>query len=433
MQGLRCNTDAFGGDMAQAVESCDVLVAGGGVIGVCVAYYCSAAGAKVILVERDAVGAGCSYGNAGLIVPSYSVPLPTPEVLRKALSWLWGDSPLHIKPRFDVDLFRWLVRFAASCNMRAVRAAIPLLRDLARASVRLYDQILSDPDFECGHERKGLLVLYNTSQGHKAGESQAAMLREFEIDSKPMSVVSLREKVPGIRNTLVGGTYYPEDSHLAPSDFVRHLAARAENNGVKIYSGTPVESLLLRDSRVSAVLTSRGVIKASHFVIACGAWSPGLLDSLRVRLPVQPAKGYSVTIPSASQTRLDVPLILHEAKVAVTPMNAAIRLAGMLELNGLDTSIDAARVQRMLVASGTFLSGLDQAGSITPWAGLRPCSPDGLPMIGRLRQHENVITATGHGMLGMTLGPITGELVSEMIFHRRPTVDVHRLRPERFR
>jgi D-amino-acid dehydrogenase len=417
--------------MAQAVESCDVLVVGGGVIGVCVAYYCSATGAKVILVERDAIGAGCSYGNAGLIVPSYSVPLPTPQVLRKALSLLGGNSPLHIKPRFDLDLVRWLLRFVANCNRRSVRRNLPILRELARASVRLYDEILSDPDFECGYQRQGLLVIYNSLQGREDGQSQAALLREFEIDSRPISTASARDWAPAIRNTIIGGTYYPDDSHVVPSDFVRLLASRAESAGVKIYSGTRFDSFRFCDSRVSAALTSRGDIEASHYVVASGVWSPALLETLGVRLPVQPAKGYSVTIPATSQTKLEVPLILHEAKVAVTPMHNTIRLAGMLGLAGLDPSIEFARVERMLRASEAYLSGLEQARSVEPWAGLRPCSPDGLPIIGPLGQHDNVIAATGHGMLGMTLGPITGKLVAEMISQCQPTVDLRPVAPDR--
>jgi D-amino-acid dehydrogenase len=418
--------------MTQAVESCDVLVVGGGVIGVCAAYYCSAAGAKVILVERGAIGAGCSYGNAGLIVPSYSVPLPTPQVLRKTLSLLKGDSPLHIRPRFDLDLVRWLLRFVANCNLRSVRRKLPILRDLARASVRLYDEILSDPDFECGHRRQGLLVLYKTLQGHEDGQSQAVLLGEFGIDSRPLSAAAAREWAPAIQNTIVSGTYYPDDSHLVPSDFVRLLASRAESAGVKIYSGTRFDSFRLCDSRVSAAVTSRGAIEASHFVLASGAWSPALLETLGVRLPVQAAKGYSLTIPATSQAKLEVPLILHEAKVAVTPIHNAIRLAGMLELVGLDASIRSSSVEHMLRASQAYLSGLEHARSVEPWAGLRPCSPDGLPIIGPLGRHDNVIAATGHGMLGMTLGPITGKLVAEMIFQRQPTVDLRPLAPERF-
>jgi D-amino-acid dehydrogenase len=417
--------------MTQAVESCDVLVVGGGVIGVCAAYYCSAAGAKVILVERNAIGAGCSYANAGLIVPSYSIPLPTPQVLRKALSLLGGDSPLRIKPRFDLDLVRWLLRFVANCNIRSVRRKLPILRELARASVRLYDELLSDPDFECGYKRQGLLVLYKTLQGHEDGQSQAALLREFEIDSRPISTVAAREWAPAIRNTIIGGTYYPDDSHLVPSDFVRLLASRAESSGVKIYSGTRFDSFRLCDSRVSAAVTSRGDIEASHYVVASGVWSPALLETLRVRLPVQPAKGYSVTIPATSRTKLEVPLILHEAKVAVTPMHNTIRLAGMLGLAGLDASIESARVEHMLRASEAYLSGLEQARSVEPWAGLRPCSPDGLPIIGPLARHDNVIAATGHGMLGMTLGPITGKVVAEMIFQWQPTVDLRPVSPDR--
>jgi D-amino-acid dehydrogenase len=417
----------------QTSETCDVLVVGAGIIGVCAAYYCAAAGARVILLEQDSICAGCSQGNAGLIVPSHSIPLSAPGVLRKTLSWLLRpDSPFYIKPRFDLDLLRWLGLFSASCNDRAVRAALPVIRDLARASGRLYREILSAPGPSCGWDQKGLLMLYSTVSGQREGQAHAALLQEFEIESKEPTLAEAREMVPAIKPAIVGATYYPEDAHLVPDDFVQTLAKRAEVLGVRILSSTRVKSFRSQGGSISAALTATGAFRASQIVIASGAWSSGLFKTLKISLPLQPAKGYSVTLPAISERVLEVPLLLHEAKVAVTPMKGRIRFAGTLELAGFDTTINQRRVRSLLRGSRDYLAGIEFPDDVTPWAGLRPCSPDGLPILGRFEEYKNVVVATGHGMLGVTLGPITGKLVSEMACGQALSLDIARLAPSRF-
>jgi len=414
-------------------EGCNVLVVGGGVIGVCVAYYCATAGANVVVVEQDAICSGCSYGNAGLIVPSYSTPLSAPGVFGKALLWLFDpESPFYIKPRFDADLLRWLALFAARCNQSAMRNAIPRLRDLARASIALYRELLSASEFDCGYDQRGLLILCSTARGLQEGRAQSSLLREFGIASEEMNADATREIVPASKQDVAGGFYYPEDSHLVPSDFVRGLAKRAESLGVKFCSSTRVDSFELSEGAISAVLTSSGTFQASEIVIASGAWSAALLRGLKVRLPVEPAKGYSVTVAEPSHMKLQVPLLLHETKVAVTPMAGLIRFAGTLELAGFDTSINQRRLESLLRNSQRYLSGIENVGHVESWSGLRPCTPDGLPVLGRLGQLKNVVVATGHGMLGMTLGPITGKLVSEIISHGTATLDLAPFAPERF-
>lgn len=417
----------------QDLESCDALVVGGGVIGVCAAYYIAAAGATVTLVDRDEICSGCSYGNAGLIVPSHSIPLAAPGVLGKIPLWVLNPrSPFHIKPRLDLDLFRWLWRFAKDCGYQTAREAIPVIRDLTRASTALYHELASIEGFAFGYQKNGLLVIYASARGREEGRKQARWLQEFEIESVDLSPAGALEYSSTIRPTIAGGTYYPEDSHLIPSDFVRGLAKKAESMGVKIYPSTSVKSFRTTNETISAVITSRGEIRASNIVLASGSWSTALLQTLRVKLPVQPAKGYSVTVKAAPQMNVQTPLLLHEAKVAVTPMREVVRFAGTLELAGLDTSINHRRVNSLLRSSQDYVSGLENLRPLETWAGLRPCTPDGLPIIGRLKRFRNLIVATGHGMLGLTLGPITGKLVSQLVFGDPETFKTKALTPARF-
>ncbi len=418
----------------QISESCDVLVVGGGVIGVCAAYYIAAAGGTVTLVERDEICGGCSYGNAGLVVLSHSIPLAAPGVFGKTLLWLLDpDSPFYIKPRLDLDLLRWLWRFAKSCRYQSTREAIPILRDLTRASIELYCELAAMKGLAFGFQKNGLLVLYTGSSGREEGRKQARLLQEFEIESQDLSPTRARQFASTIKPNIAGGTYYPEDYQLIPADFVRGLAKKAESLGVRMYPSTSVESFETAGRKISAAITSRGEIRPSEIVLAAGAWSSALLQALQAELPLQPAKGYSVTLKRSPQMNLLTPLLLHEAKVVVTPMGDAVRLAGTLELAGLETSINRRRVDGLLRSSQNYISGIPNPKPIETWAGLRPCTPDGLPVVGRLKQFKNLIIATGHGMLGLTLGPITGKLVSELIRNDSQTLDTEALTPARFK
>ena len=413
--------------------TCDVLIIGGGIVGVCAAYYCANAGASVTLIEQSSICAGCSRGNAGLIVPSYSIPLPSPGIPRKALLWLLNPySPFSVRARTDLSLLRWLRLFVQNCTIQAVRKAVPVIRDLTASSVRLYEEIFASQDIRCHYEHKGALELYSTTAGQREGRAKAGLLGEFGIESSEVTPNRVREMVPASHSGIAGGTYYPGDSHLVPADFVQGLAEKAEKLGARILSGTRLNYLRIAGDTVAAAATSAGEILASEIVIAAGAWSSQLLGPLDLRLPLQPAKGYSVTLPASPDSIIETPLLLHEAKLAVTPMGGFTRLAGALEFAGFDLSVNPRRIRRLLQESRNYLSGIETPSSVEVWAGLRPCTPDGLPVIGRLKQFKNVVVATGHGMLGVTLGPVTGKIIAEMLFEKAPVFDLAPLSPVRF-
>jgi D-amino-acid dehydrogenase len=410
----------------------DVLIIGGGVIGVCTAYYLAERGWPVTLVEKDGIGAGCSYGNAGLIVPSHAIPLAAPGALTQGLKWLLDpDSPFYIKPRFDLELFRWLFGFRAACKEEPMRRAIPVLLALGRASAELFQGLAARNDLEFGYEQKGWLLLFNSQRGFEKGIEEAHLLQEFGVISQVLDAAGVRRMEPEVMTSVIGGIYYPEDAHLVPDRFVRELARLAESRGACLKTATEVLGFETSGRQISAVVTTRGNFRPDQVVLATGASSPDVARELRLRLPIQAAKGYSITV-KAPPTRPHVPLFLSESRVAVTPMGETLRFGGTLELAGPDLSINRRRVAAISQAAREYLNGMAELELIEIWRGLRSVTPDGLPIIGRSKSLENLIVASGHGTLGISLGPITGKLVSQIISGEAPAIDLTPLRVERF-
>lgn len=415
----------------------DVLVIGGGVIGVSTAYYLSQRGRQVTLVEQGEIAHGCSYGNAGLIVPSHATPLPEPGALASGLKWLLDpESPFYIKPRLSLDLARWLLTFALHCTESFTHQALPILRDLGLGSAALYSDLADLFDF--GYRHNGLLQLYTTAAGLRNGRKEAELLSQAGLSATPVTAAEAKAIEPLARPDLAGGIYYPTDAHLNPAAFVRGLAAWLEARpGVAIHRNTRVTGLERAGRRIRAVRTTRGEYEAAEVVLAAGAWSPSLARDLALRLPIEAAKGYSVTIKRPARCpRLG--LLLGETRVAVTPMEQAngdiLRFAGTLELAGLDFSINQRRLAAVKRAPGQFLEGLEPEKweTLEEWSGLRPCTPDGLPIVGRPAAYDNLVLAAGHAMVGISLGPITGKLVTQIVMGEKTEVDVKPLSPERF-
>ncbi len=413
----------------------DVVIIGGGVIGVCAAYYLSECGREVTLIEQGDIADGCSYGNSGLIVPSHSTPLAQPGALASGLKWLLNpESPFYIKPRFDFELARWLLTFTANCTEAHVHRALPTLRDLHLASAVLYKDLAELFDF--GYRPNGLILAFRTKAALEKGLTEAELLNKEGLAAKPLDPQEMHEMEPSLRPDLAGGVYFSTDAHLNPTSFVRGLATWLEEQGrVAIQRNTKVTGLVVSRGRIVRVETTDGSFQPSEVVIAAGSWSPSLMQELNLYLPIQPAKGYSITVKRPRHyPRLG--LLLDEASVAVTPMispqGEVLRFGGTLELAGMDFSINQRRVDAIRRATRDYLLGMDDLETTEVWRGLRPCTPDGLPVIARPKTYDNLTVAAGHAMVGMSLGPITGKLVSQMVCKEKTAVDVEPLRLERF-
>lgn len=418
---------------ASPQHSSDVLIIGGGIIGVCAGYYLVRAGFDVTLVEKDRINAGSTAGNAGLIIPSDSLPVPGPGVLTQGLRWLLDSaSPFYLKPTLDPAVIRWLWEFQGACRERAWKQAAPVLTELSEQSVRLFEEILQGEEIDCEYHRSGLLLLYRSENGFREGQELAEKLTPLGVQGRALPLGELEDFFPPAHPDLQGGLYFQPDAHLDPAEFTAKLTDRAAGRGMRVIEDCEVLDFEVNSGEIQSALTTRGRFKADHYILAAGAWTAGLAEKFNLRLPIQPAKGYSLTFQRPDRYP-ELPLILDEVKIAVTPLGDSLRLAGTLELAGLDLEINQRRVQAIYTNAARYLEiDLDQQPLVEIWRGLRPCTPDGLPVIGRTSAASNLIAASGHCMLGISQGPMTARLVTELVQGREPSLDLSLLDPDRF-
>lgn len=389
----------------------DVLIIGAGAIGVCSAYYLHQRGYRVSLIDRGEISAGASKENAGLIVPSHCIPFASRGAIRYGLKSLFDPAgPFYIQPQPRRALLAWLNQFRRASAPGRMEHGLQVLRQLNYASKSLFDELVAAHALDCDYHQAGWLFAYSSAQGFREGQEEAALLREHGVRVEVFTAEQARGFEPGLAASIQGGVFYPDDAYLNPEAFVTALAGWLRERGVTFREHTKALGFALQDGAIRHVRTDRGDLRAGLIVLAAGAWTPELLRPLGIRMLVEPAKGYSLTIP-APEGGPRVPLYLSEAKVAVTPLQGCLRFAGTLEMTGLDDSIAARRVETIRSSASRYLKTAIPADA-PAWSGLRPCSPDGLPIVERSPRLSNLIVATGHCMLGITLAPITGKLVA---------------------
>lgn len=402
-----------------------VVIIGGGVIGLSAACECARRGHRVTVIEKARARRGASFGNAGMIVPSHFIPLAAPGMVALGLKWMWNpESPFYIQPRLDWELIAWAWRFWRASTRERVERAAPLLRDLHLASRAAYEQIAD----ECGLVRKGLLMLCKTQHALDEEAHTAAKARELGLPAEVLDAQQTAALDPGVTMDVVGSVHFPRDCHLQPE---RYVAAMERRIGPLV--DAEVTGWRRDGARLVAVETTSGEIAGDEFVLAGGAWSSALVRELGLRLPMQAGKGYSLTLPQPVELP-QICSILTEARVAVTPMGGALRVGGTMEIAGLDERISARRVAGIVNALPRYYPHFrrEHFDGIEPWRGLRPCSPDGLPYLGRTRAAENLILATGHAMMGLSLAPVTGDLVAQIVDREPPRYDLTLLSPDRY-
>ena len=322
----------------------DVVIIGGGVIGVCSAYYLAQKGIQVTLIEKGEIASGCSYGNGGLIVPSHSVPLASPGALGSGLRWLFdAESPFYIKPRFDMDLFDWLIRFAFASRYSQMLRSVPIMRDLLFASRALYEELAKTRDFDFGFAGKGSLLVYLSKEKLQHEMEEVHLLEKFEVPLQVMNQKEVLDLEPALLPQVIGGIYYPRDGQINPHRFVVGLTKKAQELGVQICTKTEVTGFESLQGKITKIHTTRGEISPKQVILATGSWSPEVARSLKLQLPIQAAKGYSITLENPSVIP-KIPISLGEARVVINPLGDSLRIAGTLELAGMDFSINSRRV-----------------------------------------------------------------------------------------
>ena len=369
-----------------------------------------------------------------MVVPSHFTPLAAPGMVSMALRQMWSrESPVYVKPRPSLDLLRFGFHFWRSATREHVQRSAPLLRDLHLASRALYDEWAREWSEPFGWTTNGLLMLCATEEGMDEEARAAEKARGLGIPAHVLDATATAEVEPNLSLTVRGAVHYPLDAHLSPGQLLPLLRARAQEAGAIVLWKTALTGWRAAKGRITALQTSGGDLVADEYVLCAGAWSAAAVRDLGLRLPLQAGKGYSLTLPRPRRLPR-VCAILSEAHVAVTPMNDALRFGGTMELSGLDESIDPARIRGILRSVASYMPEFpptDFAG-VVPWCGLRPCSPDGLPYLGRFDRYPNLTAATGHAMMGLSLGPVTGRLVAELLSDETPSLDLEALRPDRF-
>jgi D-amino-acid dehydrogenase len=412
----------------------DVVVIGGGVVGVSCALELARRGASVVVLERDRVGHGCSFGNAGWLTPSQAFPLANPHLLAKAFKWMFDpESPLYIQPRLDPQYMRWLLGFLAASTSKArfARGAAALI-DICRYSTDRWEELATQSSHPFGFERHGLLAVYEKTESMDGAQETNALLQRAGTKIERWSADDVRDREPAVIGKTVGAYYFPEDAHCEPYKAVSALAAEARAAGVTFIEGAEVFRISTPSGNTSRRLTTtHGEYTAERILLAAGSWSEDLGKMLDLRVPILGAKGYSMLLPRATPHPKSS-IYLIERKVAVNPHADALRISGTLELVKNDFSINQRRVDVILRGAKAMLN-LGDAPVVTDlWRGLRPCTPDGMPLIGRARGRGDVWLATGHQMTGLKTGPGTGVLLAQLMTGEKPQFDPDPFRADRY-
>jgi len=410
----------------------NVIIIGGGIIGLCSAYYLQKEGHQVTVVDQSGMDSGASYVNAGYLSPSHIVPLSAPGVMKKGLKWMFNSSsPLYIKPRLESDFLKWVLAFNKSCNANHVKKAIPAIKSISLLSQDLYDDIKQTENFSFHYEKKGLLMLCQTEKMLEEEVKTAHLAKREGLDASEISLQELKTLEPNVNINAKGATYYKCDSHTTPHEFMIEMKTYLQTVGVQFLLNEKVENLTVDNRKISEIKTNMQSLKADEFVLAAGSWSNLLSKKLGLKLLLQAGKGYRIN--TTKTTGIQIPSILTEAKVAVTPMNGFTRFAGTMEIAGINHAINSTRVEAISQATTRFYPNVEltQEEKQDAACGLRPVTPDGLPYIGKSSKCENLTIATGHAMMGWSMGTATGKLVSEIISNHPTSLDVNIFTPDR--
>lgn len=394
-----------------------VLIIGGGIVGLTSAYYLQKKGFEVTVLDKGDLSDNCSFGNAGMIVPSHFIPLAAPGMLSKGIRWMFNSkSPFYVRPSLNPSLIGWGLKFMKHATEKHVTQSAEPLRDLSLLSKKLYEDLSKEPGFNFELTNNGILAFYKTEQ---AGEEEAHLAdkaKALGLDMAVLSAAECKALQPNLNLDVLGAVHYRCDAHLYPGKLMNALLTYLRSNGVSLVSGKEVDKIESTGNKITKVFTGDQTWVADQYVIATGSWSPAVAKMADLNISLMPGKGYSFMEPEP-QNRLTIPALLCEARVAITPMNGSIRYGGTMELDKINTRVNMQRVKGIVESVPKYFPDLHPVlpNEKDIWYGFRPSSPDGLPYIGRSDQRKNLIIATGHGMMGLSLGPATGLLVSQII------------------
>lgn len=411
----------------------NIIIIGGGIVGLCTAYFLQKEEHQVTVIDKSDITSGASFVNAGYITPSHIIPMASPGKITQGIKWMFdSSSPFYIKPRWDIDFFKWSWYFHKSSTQAKVEKAIPVIKDINLMSRGLFEDMKASGDLGDFHlERKGLLMIYKTDAAfeHEMEVAEKASFLGLEVSELTKSQLDKIE--PNIKIDAKGAIHYECDGHTSPTELMPKLLAYLKSVGVNILTDEEVLDLFLSNEKISEIKTSKGKYSADEIILAAGSWSGILAKKLNIQLPLQAGKGYRINV--SRTTGISMPAILMEASMAVTPMKDFTRFAGTMEFSGINTIIRKERVLAIANGAKKFYPELEitKEEIADAQTGMRPVSPDGLPYIGKSKDIKNLTFATGHAMMGWSLGPATGKLVSEIIDGKKTAMDIEAFAPSR--
>ena len=410
-----------------------IIIVGGGIVGLSAAYFLSKEGHDVTVIDKSDITSGASFVNAGYITPSHIIPLASPGMIAKGIKMMFNSaSPFYMKPRWDTEFFKWSWYFHKSSTKEKVAKAIPVIKDINVLSRELFGAIKASGDLgDFQLERKGLLMLYKTQEAYLHEKDVANKASFLGLEVQELDQKQLAKLEPEVAIDAKGAIHYECDAHSTPTQFMPKIVAYLKSAGVKIRTNEEVLDLEAKGNRIQEIKTSKANYTADEVILAAGSWSGQIAKKIKMDLPLQGGKGYSISV--ARPTGITIPAILMESKMAVTPMDGFTRFAGTMEFSGNNDFVRKERVMAIANGAKNFYPTVDiNANEIASVkTGLRPVSPDGLPYIGRSSKWSNLTFATGHAMMGWSLGPATGKLVSEIIDERKVSMNIDAFSPDR--
>ena len=421
-------------EASRSSQKVDCLVIGAGVIGLSIANELQKTGRKVLVIDKGDAGMGCSFGNAGWVTPCFAMPLPQPGMFIKSIGWLLNpDSPLHIKPVPSWLLAKWMMGFLAAMNEKRMNESIAVLTEISKFSLTYFKELSERAPKSFGFDQKGLLMVSRGQEGLRGAEAEMKFMLERGIPGRLLSRDEIVTLEPSLKPNLAGGVYFPTEAHVEPLEAAKALLEDFKASGGLFQAGTEVYDFTYEANRIRDVHTTRGDIKADLVVLATGSWSHGLAKRLRVSVPILGGKGYHlITNSFAPDKKPQHPIMIVEKKIAVTPRGDSVRLAGTLELVNMDESISTRRMRNILAGSQDYMHMENNPVVTSIWRGLRPCTPDGVPMIGFSGKWNNLFYNVGHQMLGLQSAPGAGRLGADLILGRTPIADPKPFRAERY-
>ncbi|HWO75240.1 MAG TPA: FAD-dependent oxidoreductase [Bacillus sp. (in: firmicutes)] len=410
-----------------------VVIIGGGIIGLSSAYFLRKKGLDVVVIDKGTPGSGCSCGNMGWVCPSLSEPVPAPGLVKTTLKWMIKkDSPLYIKPAAVPSLFSWLIQFWKFCNEEAFTSGYNAGLELSKNTLKLFDELEENKQLEFESYRKGLLYVFLKEN---LIEERYHELEAAEKIGLPSPQLKTRKQVlemePNLINEVKGGVFLPAERHVRPESLNKGLYNWLVENGAAILSNSEVQEFIINEETVVGVRANHEVLAGDQFLVTTGALAGKLLKKVGYSLPITAGKGYSITISSPS-IQIQQPLYLGDSKVAISPFKDAIRIGGTMELSGLNTNLDLRRIDNLRNSIKRYFKN-SIIGKEKIWTGMRPITPDGLPVLGRLDPYSNLYIGSGHAMSGISMSLSTGLILSDLLSEGKSAIDLKPFSPSRFR